>query len=571
MPSTAAAMPVSTSGPAVHQRPQHKRNQSSKSAILRALLGSESSNTQGDSKASQKSSTPVLGERNGNMQSPPSSPAKDRKMANPSPSKSLRGNKSGPKKSKSVTNLAAVFGKGNRNSKDVTLAKDNKENDAPPPSSPEQSQPPIWAQFATTQRPSIEDEIARYTPQDYRPGSQRNFSGGFGESGQRPMLHKDVRPQNVSRLSSEGIVGAIGRRVSGGRISMDRSSEDSGRRSSQLGRRVSGSSIEQGPIKEKLNVVKRGGKVMAAVAALQGRSKPAVATKAEPELNAKAIDKAFEAVLEARNIPEAQRQKMRTLTLRVKADFVRQDQGTSKAPGASPTGSVGLESQRSANISSGKHAPVEVFNDVDDDDRATKRSRPRSRTFTFSKSDKGGERSPTKKQRAQSRSGLASLVITKDTTRVADVSSTPRTPTGSFGRKSAPPSYPADYIAYLQKNVDPTKAEVGRLHKLRLLLRNETVAWVDSFISLGGMAEIIELYNRIMAIEWREEHEDQLLHETLLCLKGLCTTERAMSELDTYADRLFPKLVGMLFDEEKKGPAEYTTRTIVMNILCGFS
>ena len=71
-----------------------------------------------------------------------------------------------------------------------------------------------------------------------------------------------------------------------------------------------------------------------------------------------------------------------------------------------------------------------------------------------------------------------------------------------------------------------------------------------------------------MKIEWREEHEDQLLHEGLLCLKGLCTTERALAELDMVADGLFPALLGMLFDEEKKGPAEYTTRTIIINILC---
>lgn len=137
-----------------------------------------------------------------------------------------------------------------------------------------------------------------------------------------------------------------------------------------------------------------------------------------------------------------------------------------------------------------------------------------------------------------------------------------------MARKSGPAANPSDYISYLRGNQDPSKVEVGRLHKLRILLRNETVAWVDSFISQQGMAEIVGLLNRIMAIEWREEHEDQLLHETLLCLKGLCTTERAMSELDQVADALFPALLMMLFDDEKKGPAEYSTRTIIINVLC---
>lgn len=136
------------------------------------------------------------------------------------------------------------------------------------------------------------------------------------------------------------------------------------------------------------------------------------------------------------------------------------------------------------------------------------------------------------------------------------------------GKRGSIAAIPADYISYLRKHTDPVKLEVGRLHKLRILLRNETVAWVDGFLSLGGMREIVGLLHRILEIEWREEHEDQLLHETLLCLKGLCTTERAMSELKKVADGLFPALIGMLFDEEKKGPAEYSTRGIVITVLC---
>ena len=128
---------------------------------------------------------------------------------------------------------------------------------------------------------------------------------------------------------------------------------------------------------------------------------------------------------------------------------------------------------------------------------------------------------------------------------------------------------PADYIKYLQKHQDVAKLEVGRLHKLRILLRNETVAWVDTFLSLGGMTEISDLLHRILAIEWREEHEDQLLHEALLCLKGLCTTERAMAELDKVADRLFKALISVMFDfEAKRGPAEYTTRGVVISVMC---
>lgn len=67
---------------------------------------------------------------------------------------------------------------------------------------------------------------------------------------------------------------------------------------------------------------------------------------------------------------------------------------------------------------------------------------------------------------------------------------------------------------------------------------------------------------------YREEHEDLLLHEVLLCMRGLCTTERALIELSEVRSSLFPELLKMLFDEEKKGPSEYNTRGIIVSLLC---
>ena len=65
----------------------------------------------------------------------------------------------------------------------------------------------------------------------------------------------------------------------------------------------------------------------------------------------------------------------------------------------------------------------------------------------------------------------------------------------------------------------------------------------------------------------REEHEDTLLHETLLCLKATSTTSSAMRQLSDIQSALFPALLQMLFDDEKKGPSEYTTRSIIITIL----
>jgi hypothetical protein len=49
----------------------------------------------------------------------------------------------------------------------------------------------------------------------------------------------------------------------------------------------------------------------------------------------------------------------------------------------------------------------------------------------------------------------------------------------------------------------PELVEVGKLHKLRILLRNETVAWVEAFISCGGMDQVVDLIYRTIKVDWR--------------------------------------------------------------------
>lgn len=249
------------------------------------------------------------------------------------------------------------------------------------------------------------------------------------------------------------------------------------------------------------------------------------------------------------------RQKMRTLTLRVKADFIKQDRGALTPLSPTKTSSRPCLTSRETFETS---AVQEVTQPNVDMSTESKKSRARSKTFTFTKSDS----SPVKKHKSERPN---SIHITSTTTSVPLAS--PRISSGASAR-GGQPAAPEDFVTYLRTVRDPTQCEVGRLHKLRLLLRNETVAWVDLFISLGGMTEVVDLLHRIMAIEWREEHEDQLLHETLLCLKGLCTTEVALAKLEDMADSLFPSLLGLIYDEEKKGPSEFNTRAIIVNVLC---
>jgi len=47
----------------------------------------------------------------------------------------------------------------------------------------------------------------------------------------------------------------------------------------------------------------------------------------------------------------------------------------------------------------------------------------------------------------------------------------------------------------------------------------------------------------------------------------LCTTDLALEKLCEIESIIFPALLGMLFDPEHKGPSEFTTRSIIINLL----
>ena len=130
-----------------------------------------------------------------------------------------------------------------------------------------------------------------------------------------------------------------------------------------------------------------------------------------------------------------------------------------------------------------------------------KKSRPRSLTFT---SFRKGDSSPTKKQKPD---GSASKGRPKsvDMSGAGPVLKSAISKEGlrSASNNSNQLPVPEDFISYLRKVQKPQSVEVGKLHKLRQLLRNEAVSWVDSFITQGGMLEVIGLLYRIIKVEWR--------------------------------------------------------------------
>lgn len=232
-----------------------------------------------------------------------------------------------------------------------------------------------------------------------------------------------------------------------------------------------------------------------------GRSKSTVTTpgNALPELqiNPEEIDQQLEALLDRRNIPENQRYKMRNLNNTIKLEFIRQDYAemqAARSDRSGTTGTTGSATSTEQAISSDPNSP-------DEDEDRPKRSRGKSFTFSRGKKDNS---SPTKKSKAEGTLGRHFRGRSTDSIASESRPTSSASIVGSsFLSKIKAQQGPSDYVAYLRKVQQPQLVEVGKLHKLRLLLRNETVAWIEDFIQQGGMQEIVGLLNRIMEVEWR--------------------------------------------------------------------
>lgn len=396
-----------------------------------------------------------------------------------------------PKKSKSVTNLAGLLSrpKSMKNIKKeaekaeeaARLAKD-KENRTPPSSVTVESMapPPIFAQFTgqalAEQRPSLD--------------ALRNNHSNYTTSADSPLTED---PRLVLKQRPKSFQPPYIARSDGRTQSFDQPT---------------------GKYKEnekKVSTWERGGPatarsgILGAFPGLGSRTKSSTTLSGKsagsPEplaIDPKDIDKHLEDMLNRRNIPEGQRYKMRNLHDTIKMEFIRQDWAEGQSKSDRPGTNDGSDTSTNAG---------------DDDSKNKKTSRGRTLTLSRATSkDKDGKdkppSSPSKKSKGEStlgrhfRSKSTDSVVSADGGRPASSSSASNIASG-FLAKVKLQQGPLDYVAYLRKVQKPELVEVGKLHKLRLLLRNETVAWAEEFIREGGMKEIVGLLHRIMDVEWR--------------------------------------------------------------------
>ena len=492
-----------------------------------------------------------------------------------------------PRKSKSSTNLSGLLKK--RSRKDLQAESPTRKGDSrgdnslPPVRAAAPT--PIWAQFATqpmeggdgklyypgTNGRTMEEEIKMYTPRDYSESDdkyQRDFYDiaiPAERLPQRPFLeHKSSRSsiftENIDDEGDPELRQPKSRDMTASRPSASRHESHTSEADQAL----------QTP------ATKRGSRVLEVINTFNLRSgkdqcrTPKSGVTTDDQLSPQELDSVFEQVLDRMDIPANMRDGMRNLKPEVKAGLMKGERiGSASSTISTPSEHHDVRSSARSPTKAMNERPSSQDDVCMDGKRSRSRSRPRSIIASMSKRD---ESSPKKKNKTEQSTRSRSKSRPKSVDLARTNLSKAMSSTTSLGNLTSPDSAstPGDFIHYLREVQKPELVEVGKLHKLRILLRNESVTWTDTFVTKGGMDEVLQLLYRIIKMEWREEHEDNLLHETLLCMKGLCTTSLAVRRMEVVQDEFFPTLLAMLFDEERKGPSEFSTRGVIMSLLFAY-
>ncbi|KAJ7067210.1 armadillo-type protein [Mycena amicta] len=111
-----------------------------------------------------------------------------------------------------------------------------------------------------------------------------------------------------------------------------------------------------------------------------------------------------------------------------------------------------------------------------------------------------------------------------------------------------------------------TQLDIESVKKLRLMLRNESASWTEEFLALGGYSALLTRLNEILEVEWREEqHDDQVLHELLRCVKALSTSAIGCFALRSSCPTPFFQLVSLLYSDKK--PGDVATRQLMVDLI----
>lgn len=230
------------------------------------------------------------------------------------------------------------------------------------------------------------------------------------------------------------------------------------------------------------------------------------------------------------------RDRMRNLDIRVKQEFIRKEAQIEKSAeksgtSFSATSIFGKRPQTSYNAKS-EARPKSKEGDEGPPGSPAKKTRPRSRTFVGTTKEKEFASAPTapsspKKKNFEmappaEKSLRAKGVIFPPASTAAIANNGPLSPV------MAATLIPEEWVCWLEvagvpKNMGnkmfaeeidgkgPTGSgesgmkdvEISALHKLRLVLRNERMKWVEKFVESGGMQAVWGVVERVLGVEWR--------------------------------------------------------------------
>lgn len=92
------------------------------------------------------------------------------------------------------------------------------------------------------------------------------------------------------------------------------------------------------------------------------------------------------------------------------------------------------------------------------------------------------------------------------------------------------------------------------------------LSWTEDFVWKGGYSALLTRLNEILEVEWREEqHDDQVLHELLRCIKALSTSAVGCTALRSCCPTPFTQLVSLLYSDKK--PGDVASRQLIVELL----
>lgn len=231
------------------------------------------------------------------------------------------------------------------------------------------------------------------------------------------------------------------------------------------------------------------------------------------------------------------RDRMRSLDIRVKQEFIRKEAQMERSAEKNANSSIsgigifGKRPQTSHNVKS-EIRPKSKEGDKTPPGSPVKKTRPRSRTFVGTTKEKEFATTPTapsspKKKNFEMGPPAERNLRVKGAifppTSVAAIASN-----GPISPIMVATLIPEEWVDWLEdagvpKNIGNKMfaeeidgkgligsgesgmkdVEIPALHKLRLVLRNERLKWVEKFVELGGMQAVWGVVERVLGVEWR--------------------------------------------------------------------